>query len=460
MPKRYDVYLSSTRADLEAERKLVAEIINGEHKWVLNESYSASHRPTLESCLKDVEDSRVYLCVVGARYGGIAATGAPDDPKWSYTQHEFEHATKLGIPRFVFFKEGGFGLADVDADRTAIDAFRSRVTGSGGVRPAQFKTEGELRSALSKSRDAMRTLLDADNAASTPAGRAGATASRPWVTVTDQTLAQLSASPAPRWLEIRAGIERLMALAPLSALATLWNDEVAPTVQDDGGPAAAAAINRWTRTLEALAATDPLPPVAGRSEATTAVMKLLFALAPAEAAWQPGAWQTPEGAVHFECAQLMAAVRSVTLGRNFDLALGQLDNGAAQLATDWLQDLNDGPEFGVGADLARHMQDQVARRFAYPARQARTNEGKLHPQDVRRLASFVRNRQDIERRVYVVSEEVGNGQSPNAQLRAAVEELGAHAIPRCCQPTHLLRDDEFDLEDAVCQCLTAIGKLP
>ncbi|HMW22782.1 MAG TPA: DUF4062 domain-containing protein, partial [Burkholderiaceae bacterium] len=69
MPKRYDVYLSSTKADLGPERELVAQIITGEHKWTLNESYSASHRPTLDSCLQDVEDSRVYLCIVGARYG-------------------------------------------------------------------------------------------------------------------------------------------------------------------------------------------------------------------------------------------------------------------------------------------------------------------------------------------------------------------------------------------------------
>ncbi|HNB44166.1 MAG TPA: DUF4062 domain-containing protein, partial [Burkholderiaceae bacterium] len=160
MPKRYDVYLSSTKADLGPERELVAKIITGEHKWTLNESYSASHRPTLDSCLKDVEDSRVYLCIVGLRYGGIAETGAPDDPRWSYTQHEFEHATKLGIPRFVFFKEHGFGSADVDEDRAAINAFRARITGVGGVRPDQFKSEAELRSALSSCRAAMQECLD------------------------------------------------------------------------------------------------------------------------------------------------------------------------------------------------------------------------------------------------------------------------------------------------------------
>lgn len=459
MPKRYDVYLSSTKADLGPERELVAQIITGEHKWTLNESYSASHRPTLDSCLQDVEDSRVYLCIVGARYGGLAVTGAADDPKWSYTQHEFEHATKLGIPRFVFFKEGGFGLADVDADRSAIDAFRTRITGAGGVRPAQFKGEAELRSELSKCRNEMQALLDAQRSAATPI-RSGSAVNRPWITLADQTLAKLTATPGTRWTAVEAGVQRLLELAPLSALASLWGEEVAPQLQEDGAPTASAALNRWTRVLESFAEADALPPVAGRHDAATSVMKLLFSLAPAEAAWQPEAWQAPDGPVRFECVQLMAAVRGVTLGRSFDLSLDRLDSGAVRLITDWLQDLKDGPEFGVGADLARHMQDQIARRFAYAARQARTADGRLHPQDVRRLASFVRNRQDIEKRVYVVSEEVGEGQGPNAHLRAAVEELRAHAIPRCCQPTHLLRDDEYDLEDAVCQCLTAIGKLP
>lgn len=459
MPKRYDVYLSSTKADLGPERELVAKIITGEHKWTLNESYSASHRPTLDSCLKDVEDSRVYLCIVGLRYGGIAETGAPDDPRWSYTQHEFEHATKLGIPRFVFFKEHGFGSADVDEDRAAINAFRARITGVGGVRPDQFKSEAELRSALSSCRAAMQECLDkvaaADVAARPPAAPV---ANKPWVAIADQAFTRLPVEPAARWVQIQSALAQILCLAPLVVFQPFWDEAAPAELAADGAPSAASAINRWTGVLETFiqsAGVIAAGSVAGRAEAATVVMKLLFAMALAPSAWELGAWQGGGSPVHFELPELMAAARSLSLGRNFDLGLAQ-----ATLKTDWLLDLAEGPEFGAGVDRYRQLQDQIAGRFAYAPRQVRAADGRLAEQDRRRLAAHVGNRQDIDRRVYVVSEAVPDGRAPDPLLRAAVEELRAQATPRCCQPSQLLRDDEYVLEDAVCQCLTAIGKLP
>jgi Domain of unknown function (DUF4062) len=49
MGKKFDVYLSSTFDDLQAERKRVAEIIQTEFKWTVQDSYSASHQGVLQS---------------------------------------------------------------------------------------------------------------------------------------------------------------------------------------------------------------------------------------------------------------------------------------------------------------------------------------------------------------------------------------------------------------------------
>jgi hypothetical protein len=461
MPKRYDVYLSSTKADLGPERELVAQIITGEHKWRLNHSYSASQRSTLDSCLQDVAESAVYLCVVGRRYGTLAETGKPDDPCWSYTQHEYERAVELGLPRFVLFKDGGFDDfdRDIDRDATRIDAFRARIQAPGQPRPAVFKNPEQLRAALSSCRADMQDCLDkaaaADAAARPPANTV---AYKPWVAIADQAFARLPVEPAARWAHVQMAVAQALRLPPLVALQSLWEESAAAELSADGVVSAASAINRWTGVLE-----DFTPSVvgagavsgAGRAEAATVVMKLLFAMALAPTAWKPGAWLVNDSPVHFELPELMAAARSLSLGRNFDLGLEQ-----TMLKTDWLLDLTDGPEFGAGIDRYRQLQDQIAGRFAYAPQKARSPDGRFSDQDRRRLASHVRNRQDIALRVYVVSEAVLDGRAPDPVLRAAVEELRAHAIPRCCQPTHLLRDDEYDLEDAVCQCLTAIGKLP
>lgn len=458
MPKRYDVYLSSTKADLGPERELVAQIITGEHKWTLNESYSASHRPTLDSCLQDVEDSHVYLCIVGARYGGLAVTGAADDPKWSYTQHEFEHATKLGIPRFVFFKEGGFGLADVDADRAAIDAFRARITGADGVRPAQFRSESELRSALNKCRDEMKERLGADPHVHAQPRVVG----RPWEMVFHRLMTSLSPAPASRWREIDAGLTELLGFPDLALLAPYWAAEWMPEMADDGAPDAVATINRLTGILENFVA-DRVSPATGsreRQDILITLLKLLVALAPNETAWNASSWGGQNEPVRFRSPELMCAIRSITRRRGFDLTLNRAEQSRSRLNNEWMLDL-DGPEFGAGVDRLRAIQDQVGRRFCFQPNSPRLEDGRLCDDDVESLAVFVANRQDIERRLFALTELVADGAIPDRQLLEVARELELTAIPRKHVPTDLLRANrERFLEDAVCQCLTAIGKLP
>lgn len=450
MPKRYDVYLSSTKADLEPERKLVTQIIRVEHGWTLKESYSASDQPILGSCLKDVEDSHVYLCIVGARYG----EDAKEDPKWSYTQHEFEHATKLGIPRFVFFKEGGFGdLKDIDADREKVDAFRASITGTKGVRPDQFKSEAELRSALSKCRNAMQERLDADSVVHTRTRHVG----RPWEVIFHRLMSRLSPNPAKRWSEVDAGLTELLDLPDLGPLAPFWVEEWPPDVAEDGSPGAITAINRLTSILRNFVAHGS-PPGTGsreRQEAMLTALRLLVALTPSEAAWDATSWNDQAEPVRFRGVELMCAVRSITRRRGFDLALVSSDQARPRLNSDSILDL-DGAEFGAGANRRGAIQEQVARHFGFRL----PDNGQWSEDDVESLAAYLFNRQDIDRRLFALTGLVPDGAVPDRHMLEVARELELTAIPRRKAPADLLRDREKVLEDAVCQCLTAIGKLP
>jgi len=54
--------------------------------------------PTPDFSLQMVDDSDIYVGIIGLRYG----TPVPGQPDVSYTRLEFERATLLGMPRLIF----------------------------------------------------------------------------------------------------------------------------------------------------------------------------------------------------------------------------------------------------------------------------------------------------------------------------------------------------------------------
>ncbi|MDW5327187.1 tetratricopeptide repeat protein [Plantactinospora sp. KLBMP9567] len=79
-------------------------------------------------CQEQVRACDVYVAVVGFRYGSIVPGASV-----SYTELEFLTATEVGLPRLVFLldepPDPSAGL--VDADRSRIDAFRTRLADAG-----------------------------------------------------------------------------------------------------------------------------------------------------------------------------------------------------------------------------------------------------------------------------------------------------------------------------------------
>lgn len=100
MEKRYQVFISSTFADLEEERKEVMEaIINLNCFPAGMEMFPAADVEQFEYIKTIIDQSDYYILVIAGRYGSVAEDGK------SYTEKEYEYALEKGIPVLVFVKK-------------------------------------------------------------------------------------------------------------------------------------------------------------------------------------------------------------------------------------------------------------------------------------------------------------------------------------------------------------------
>ena len=92
------VFLSSTYNDLIEHRKAAHDALEqlGLHViWM--EAFGARTEDSTTACLKEVEESDLFVGIYAHRYGYI-----PKDVTASITEQEFDHAHKLGKPIFGF----------------------------------------------------------------------------------------------------------------------------------------------------------------------------------------------------------------------------------------------------------------------------------------------------------------------------------------------------------------------
>lgn len=113
MDKRYQVFISSTFADLEEERKGVMEaIIELDCFPAGMEMFPASNMEQFEYIKSVIDESDYYVIIVAGRYGSIADDGM------SYTEKEFDYATKQGIPILAFVKKD---ISDLPVNKSETD---------------------------------------------------------------------------------------------------------------------------------------------------------------------------------------------------------------------------------------------------------------------------------------------------------------------------------------------------
>lgn len=119
------VFISSTYKDLAEYRREVWHVLEKFHVMPKGmEQFGARSQAPLETCLAEVEQSDVYVGIIGFRLGSIE----PKSDK-SFTQLEYEHAVKLGKEVLIYLadEEARFRQADFDFDplnRARLDAFK------------------------------------------------------------------------------------------------------------------------------------------------------------------------------------------------------------------------------------------------------------------------------------------------------------------------------------------------
>ena len=146
------IFISSVQRELAKERKAIVDAVFKNPQlarffsaFAFEFDVPAEDKRTDEVYLAELAVSDVYVGIIGNEYGGLTPEGI------SATESEYDEATRLGIPRFIFVK----GTSDEKRDSREL-AFLRKV--SPGLIRVRFKTVPQLLSALTESLD--RHLAD------------------------------------------------------------------------------------------------------------------------------------------------------------------------------------------------------------------------------------------------------------------------------------------------------------
>jgi len=97
MDKKYQVFISSTYTDLKDERKVAVEtILTDGHIPTGMEQFHACDRSQFDIIKKWIDDSDVYVLILGGRYGTLMS-----EHDYSYTEAEFRYVLEREKPCFA-----------------------------------------------------------------------------------------------------------------------------------------------------------------------------------------------------------------------------------------------------------------------------------------------------------------------------------------------------------------------
>jgi len=113
MDKRFQVFVSSTYADLRNERQKVIQTLM-EMDCIPSgmELFPAADEEQWEFIKKVIDDCDYYLLIIGGRYGSTTSEGV------SYTEKEYDYAISRGIKVIAFLHEN---FDDIPAGKTDKD---------------------------------------------------------------------------------------------------------------------------------------------------------------------------------------------------------------------------------------------------------------------------------------------------------------------------------------------------
>ena len=152
--KEFVVYLSSTLADLKAEREIALKTIG--EVGVVKTSYRADEKGAVAACTGDVRACHLYVGILGQRYGYVPPNAESNAGDKSITELEYEaclRADRLAIPRLMFIKPTDAGIAAEHIDALSnvgtaarMSAFLARANSDQIA--FQFKNMDEFRAEL------------------------------------------------------------------------------------------------------------------------------------------------------------------------------------------------------------------------------------------------------------------------------------------------------------------------
>ena len=124
--KKYQVFISSTYADLVEERKRILDVLfMADCIPAGMEAFVAVDTEQFEVIKKVIDLCDYYVHIIGKRYGSIH----PDTGK-SYTEMEYDYAIEQGIPVLVFAIDDNIELAldKIETDEDKIEKLRKFCT--------------------------------------------------------------------------------------------------------------------------------------------------------------------------------------------------------------------------------------------------------------------------------------------------------------------------------------------
>jgi hypothetical protein len=127
LEKRYQVFVSSTYADLKAERqKVIQALMELDCIPAGMELFPATDEEQFEFIKRVIDDCDYYLLIIGGRYGSTTAQGI------SYTEQEYDYALSRGLKVIALLHENpdeiALGKSEKDPElRARLEAFRERV---------------------------------------------------------------------------------------------------------------------------------------------------------------------------------------------------------------------------------------------------------------------------------------------------------------------------------------------
>ncbi|MBT9460571.1 MAG: DUF4062 domain-containing protein [Rugosibacter sp.] len=127
MDKRYQIFVSSTYADLKEERhRIIQALMEMDCIPAGMELFPAADEEQWLFIRKIIDDCDYYLLVIGGRYGSTTANGI------SYTEKEFDYAVSIGL-KVVALIHGEpdnipFGKSEQDPNlRARLESFKQKV---------------------------------------------------------------------------------------------------------------------------------------------------------------------------------------------------------------------------------------------------------------------------------------------------------------------------------------------